>query len=286
MEFSVPDAFLAAPRKSITLLGMSGVGKTFLASLLKEAGWFHYGVDYRIASRYMGEAIASWIQAQAFQNPFLKGLWRRGALSIAPVCGPSNIVVLSEYLGKPGNPDLGGLPFEEYVIRQGEHRVAEGAAMGDFSLFADRARTIGGYEHCVCDTSGSLCEIVDPNDPNDPILKDVAAHSLLLYIRGTPDHLEALLGRFQKSPKPIYYHPPLLRDLWATYLTEQGVEERGVVPDAFAVWAFEKLLSHRLPRYESIAKNWGYTIAMEDLAGVSSAPDVMDLISKSICDAH
>ena len=38
-------AFWKSPRKAITLLGMSGVGKTTLASRLPRQTWFHYSGD-------------------------------------------------------------------------------------------------------------------------------------------------------------------------------------------------------------------------------------------------
>ena len=50
-------AFWKSPRKAITLLGMSGVGKTTLASRLPRQTWFHYSGDYRIGTRYLDEPI-------------------------------------------------------------------------------------------------------------------------------------------------------------------------------------------------------------------------------------
>ncbi|MEK7840384.1 MAG: ATPase, partial [Pseudomonadota bacterium] len=40
--------FKAWEHKSITLLGMSGVGKTRLAMRLRRKNWFHFAGDYRI----------------------------------------------------------------------------------------------------------------------------------------------------------------------------------------------------------------------------------------------
>ena len=51
--------WLAAPNKRVVLFGMSGLGKTWLSSMLRASGtWFHYSIDYRIGTRYMGEYIA------------------------------------------------------------------------------------------------------------------------------------------------------------------------------------------------------------------------------------
>ncbi len=53
MLYSSGDAFRQDAHKSITLLGMSGVGKTMLADRLPKAEWFHYSADYRIGTKYL-----------------------------------------------------------------------------------------------------------------------------------------------------------------------------------------------------------------------------------------
>ena len=57
--------FVAWPRKAITLLGMSGVGKTTLAYKLPKSQWFHYSGDYRIGTKYLAEPILDNIKQQA-----------------------------------------------------------------------------------------------------------------------------------------------------------------------------------------------------------------------------
>jgi hypothetical protein len=49
--------------------------------------------------------------------------------------------------------------------RQEQHREAEIAATLDTARFIERAEEIYGYRHFVCDTSGSICEVVDPTIP-------------------------------------------------------------------------------------------------------------------------
>ena len=56
MIYQTPDAYLEAPQKAVALFGMSGLGKTRIAAMLRdEDDWFHYSIDYRIGTRYMGE---------------------------------------------------------------------------------------------------------------------------------------------------------------------------------------------------------------------------------------
>ncbi|MGI9309642.1 MAG: ATPase, partial [Gammaproteobacteria bacterium] len=43
--------FMNWPHKAVTLLGMSGVGKTTLANKIPKSSWFHYSGDYRIGTK-------------------------------------------------------------------------------------------------------------------------------------------------------------------------------------------------------------------------------------------
>ena len=270
--------YLAAPKKAVALFGMSGLGKTTTARLLRESGgWFHYSVDYRIGTRYMGEHIADNFKRAAMQVPFLRELLLSDSVYIASNLTFENLAPLSTYLGKPGDPAKGGIPFEEYVRRQRQHRDAEISAMLDTVHFIRRADELYRYPHFLCDTSGSLCEVVDPGDPQDPVLSVLSQHLLLVQRRGTEADAEELARRFDRDPKPMYYPEPFLRESWAAYLTEKGVPEdsaeNGVDPDDFIRWGFRRLVTHRLPRYDAIAANWGIAVPAERIAEIESAAD-------------
>ena len=64
-----------------------------------------------------------------------------------------------------------------------------------------------------------------------------------------------------------------------------GLEFQDVDPDGFAVWGFEQLLHHRIPLYETIARNFGYVVEMEDIPALAAQADFTGLISR-IIDAH
>ena len=132
MIYADADEWRDATRKRVTLFGMSGLGKTRLSAMLRdEAGWFHYSVDFRIGTRYMGEHIVDNFKREAMRNPFLRELLRTDSIYIASNITFQNLAPLSTYLGKPGDPDKGGIPFDEYLHRQRQHRAAEIAASRD-----------------------------------------------------------------------------------------------------------------------------------------------------------
>ncbi len=283
MFYSTPRDWTEATRKRVTLFGMSGLGKTRLSGMLREeASWFHYSVDLRIGTRYMGEHIVDNFKREAMRNPFLRELLMSDSIYIASNITFQNLAPLSTYLGKPGDPALGGILFSEYLNRQRQHRVAEIAATRDALSFIDRARDIYGYDHFVCDTSGSLCEVVDPWDPKDPVLRDLAKSTLLIWIRGTSDHLDELAARFDRAPKPMYYPEDFLKRLWDEFCAENDVPPESVDPDAFIRHGFRALMSHRLPIYRAMAENWGVTVDAAEVAAIRDPRDFDTLVATAI----
>ncbi|MEO0680269.1 MAG: ATPase [Pseudomonadota bacterium] len=277
------DEFLSAPRKAVAFIGMSGVGKTRLASLLRDEGdWFHYSVDYRIGTRYLGERIADDFKREAMKNPVLRELLRSDSLRISSKLSFHNLTPLSTWLGKPGDPAQGGIPFDDYVQRQRQHREAEIAAMLDARAFIGRATELYDYANFVCDTSGSICEVVDPHDPRDPVLNAMGRAMLPVYIRGTEAHEAALKARFDRAPKPIYYQEAMLHAFWAEYREQTGDAEDAVDPDAFIRWGFARQIAHRRPLYQAIADKWGVTVEADAMAAAEGPDAVVAAIAEGL----
>ena len=283
MLFRSAEEFVRAPRRAVTVFGMSGVGKTRLAALLRESQWFHYSVDYRIGTRHMGEYIVDNFKAEAMKVPFLRDLLRTDSIKIGSNIRFSNLDPLSTYLGRPGNPDLGGLPLPEYQRRQAQHAAGEILALQEVPRFIERAHDLYGYDNFVADTGGSLIEVVDPENPDDPVIRTLAASTVLLYIRGTEADTTELVNRFVANPKPMYYRPDFLKRKWAEFKKLNRVRsDADVDPGAFGAWGYEALLHDRLPRYQALADGFGYTVDAADVATVRDGDEFIDLMATAI----
>jgi len=282
MIYTSGQHYLSAPKKRVLLFGMSGLGKTHLSNMLRDgAAYFHYSVDYRIGTRYMGEFISDNFKREAMKVPLLRELMMTDSVYIASNITFDNLAPLSTYLGKPGNPAQGGVDFAEYQHRQGQHAAAEIAAMLDVPRFIARAQDIYDYQHFVCDTSGSICEVVDADDANDPVMTALSQNLLLVWIKGSDAHKAELTRRFDRAPKPIYYNPDFLQTLWDEYLAQQNKPADRVDPDAFLRFGYARLLDHRQPRYAAMAR-WGVTVTAEAVAAVHSPADFDALIAAAL----
>ena len=270
------------PGNPIAVLGMSGVGKTQIAAMMRrDADWFHYSVDYRIGTRYLGEAIVDEFKREAMKTPMLRDMLLSDSIYISSNITFENLAPLSTWLGKPGDPAKGGIPFAEYLRRQRAHRDAEIRALTDTPQFVEKAKTIYGYNHFICDTGGSICEVVEPDDMDDPVLTSLSETCLIVYIKGDDAHKEALKERFDKAPKPMYYNEAFLKQCWTDYLTETGEAENRVDPDAFIRWGFARLIDWRAPRYQAIADNWGVTISAKELESVRTPEAFLAVVERA-----
>ncbi len=272
-----------ASARRVLMFGMSGLGKTYLAGLMRDAGgWFHYSIDYRIGTRYMGELIADNFKREAMKVPLLRELLLTDSVYITSNITFTNLAPLSTYLGKPGDPEKGGLPFDEYRRRQDEHRAAEISALLDTPHFIRRAEEIYGIADFMCDSGGSICEVVDPDDPEDPVLTTLSDNLLMVWIEGTEAHTDELVRRFDRAPKPMYYQPEFLETAWAEYLKLKNVTEEAVDPDDFVRWTYARALAHRRPRYAAMAAKWGVSVTAEEVQAVKTAEDFDDMIARAL----
>jgi len=277
LKFTV-DEFRAWENKCVTLLGMSGVGKTYLSTLLRSQDWFHYSVDYRIGTRYLDEHILDLIKTQAMQVPFLRDLLRRDWIFVRNNIKVDDLGPVLSFIGKLGNPERGGLPLVEFKRRQALYQDAEIRAMQDLPSFVRKAQEIYGYRHLVNDVGGSLCELEEP-----AVIDLLARHSLILYILVPAEDEAMLIARAQADPKPLYYRPEFLEAAVRDYLALHRLEFVAEVdPDDFTLWVFPRLFHARVPRYEAIAHPHGYTVDTVEVAQVRDEQDFLSLLEQAI----
>ena len=278
MKFSI-DEFRAWNNKKVTLLGMSGVGKTYLSTLLCGHNWFHYSGDYRIGTRYLDEPILDLIKQQAMQILFLRDLLRRDWIYIRNNIRVDDLGPVLSFVGKLGDPERGGVALDEFSRRQAAYRDAEIAAMRDVPEFIRKAQEIYGYRHFVNDVGGSLCELDEPS-----VIDLLVEHTLILYIQVTDQEEEQkLIERAQSDPKPLYYRPDFLKEQLAIYLQENNLDYAAEMdPDEFTRWVFPRLFHSRVPRYEAIAKPYGYTVTSREVAQVRDEADFLQLLETVI----
>ena len=270
--------FIDWPNKAVTLLGMSGVGKTTLANSLPKSKWFHYSGDYRIGTKYLAEPILDNIKRQAMQVDFLRDLLRSDSIYIASNITVHNLVSVATFLGKIGSVDSGGLSVEEFKERQRLHRSAEIGAMRDVAQFIEKAKKIYGYKHFINDAGGSICELDD-----ERTIEILAEHTLILYLSTDEAMEKKMIQRAIDDPKPMYYQEDFLDQQLSLYLAEVGLSDPGeIVPDDFVRWIFPRHVEHRRPKYQAIADAFGYTIDARAAEKVEGDSDFLELIAHAL----
>ena len=267
--------FTTWDKKAITLLGMSGVGKTRLACMLRKHHWFHYSGDYRIGTRYLDESILDNIKQKLMHIPFLKDLMRSDSLHLRNNITVDNLNPVSTFLGKLGNPEEEGLGLAEFKRRQELHRQAEIATMKDVPEFIQKAHHVYGYDHFINDAGGSLCELDDPD-----VLKTLYDNTLILYIKASKSDEKELIKRAEHTPKPLYYRESFLDEELSVYMSEKHLDYVALIdPDDFVRWVFPHLFYSRIPRYEAMAEQYGHIITTEEVAEVQNEKDFLQLIA-------
>lgn len=229
-------------QKKITLLGMSGVGKTYLSCLMAKWGWFHYSCDYEIGARFLRSELDGDVSFE-------------------------NLSALSRYIGKLGNPDKGGLRLDEFKRRQKAYYDAEVASLNEVADLSEK------HQKFVNDSTGSLCEIED-----EKLMERLGNSTLFVYIKANEEDERAVLQRAQDYPKPLFFPPSKFHEWLEEYLDDQDVND--IEPDSFARWVFPKLFASRLPKYQKLADKYGVTVQSSDLRSVQNEEDFLKIINQ------
>ena len=263
--------------KSITLLGMSGVGKTTLANKLPKSKWFHYSGDYRIGTKYLEEPILDNIKEKAMNVPFLAELLKSDSIYISSNITVDNLMPISSFLGKIGDPNKGGLSTDEFLRRQKLHMDAEMKAMRDVPEFIKKSQRIYNYDHFINDAGGSICELYGTKS-----MDTLIENTLILYIEADSSIRDELIKRATNNPKPMFYTKEFLDEHLGIYTSEKNIGQDAMDPDDFVRWVFPKLLDYRKDKYEKIASEYGYTISATQMNDVNDESQFLNLIEKAI----
>ena len=244
--------------KRFALLGMSGLGKTFISrKLVNKDRWSHYSVDYEIG----------------------KLLFKKQHKNLLDGFEIGNLTNLSNFLGKPGSQSLGGISFSDYLKRQQLHRDAEIKATLNASLLVENSPELS---HFMCDTSGSICELVNPLDENDKILSSLSKNFLIICLEAPDTMYQVLIDRFLAKPKPMYYEENFLNSLWQRFRDDTSTICDEINPDDFMIYGFKALIERRKAIFDTISKNWGISLNFEQLREVKCAADLIEAIECAI----
>ena len=244
--------------KRYALLGMSGLGKTFISRKLENKDrWSHYSVDYEIG----------------------KLLFKNQHKHLLDGFEIGNLTNLSNFLGKPGSRSRGGILFSEYLKRQQLHRDAEIKATLNASSLVERSPELS---HFMCDTSGSICELVNPQDENDKILSSLSKNFLIICLEAPDTMYQVLIDRFLAKPKPMYYEENFLHSLWKSFRDDTLTTCDEINPDDFMIYGFKALIKRRKAIFDTISKNWGISLNFEQLRDVKCAADLIGAIESAI----
>jgi hypothetical protein len=206
----------------------------------------------------------------------MRELLRSDSIQIRNNLSVDNLSPVSTFLGKLGNSEQGGLGLSEFKYRQELHRQAEIAAMKDVPEFIEKANYIFGYDNFINDAGGSLCELEDPK-----VLETLAEHTLILYIKTSKADEKELIQRAEDAPKPLYFREAFLDEQLSVYMDEKKLRFVAMIePDDFARWVFPRLFNSRIPRYEAIAKQYGYAITTKEVKAIECEQDFLTLVEK------
>ena len=270
--------FRSQKNKRLTLLGMSGVGKTHLAKLIGENGdWYHFSGDYHIGATYLKDEIINNISKKMKQDPWLQNLLDNQSISVNSQVTFDNLEPISAFLGKVGNPEEGGLAIDEFIRRQGLFLEAEIKAMYDVPSFIKQSQQ-SGYDNFINDAGGSLCELGDKK-----LYQLLAKNTLIVYIKTNKAAERMLIERSKNQPKPVYYHPDFFETALQAFLEKNNLDYVAQIsPDAFVRWVFPRLVEDRLEKYQGLAGQYGCTIKSDDLYLCHSSDDVINLIAGAL----
>lgn len=279
MKYQSSKDYLDSENKKLVLIGLSGVGKTTLANILSDEGWEQYSIDYHIGNKFLSDEIHELFEKSKTNKDFMdKAIARNSVDSITkkPVITKSNLYPISAYVSMVGRQDEGGLSELEFRNRLKNHLSAEVAATLEMIKTGLDTKT-----NFICDASGSLCEIVDP-EAEDLILNALSDFTVV-YIESNQEHDQLLVDRQKQDPKPLYYRQEFLDEHIPAYANERQISSIDEAdPGDVGGWMLPRLIQARRKRYDKIINRLGYKVPMQEVTNIKSGNELNQLIAKAI----
>ncbi len=259
----------------ITLVGMSGCGKTSLSQKLAMENFFHYSIDYEIAHTHLREKIRqSVIEKIKTQSIFFKELYEKFAIKLDLSLTFDDLEVIATFV-IPMNEN-GKIPLGIFLEHQELYKKAELLATMEFFPKAKIAFKNYGILGFINDTTGSICEIVLENDELIDILKN---RTKVVYLQTDESHKQMLISRSREKVKPILYNRKFLMENLREYYNSESFLPEFEIEKEFFLWLFPRLVDFRQKNYEElIQRTNGIKIDVSILNKVNNANDLMNLI--------
>lgn len=282
--------FLRNSQLKLLLIGMSGVGKTYLSTVLSK-NQKHYSVDYLIGAKYLTQEISDSINKELKTNPYIEDLLNNQALKTEVSISSDNLCALSFYIGLFGSKQKNGLPLGEFVRRQKLYLESERKVMFDLIT------TIENKNSVIVDTTGSFCELFSyPIDFSDPLIKMLRDDFLVIYLEADNQLNETLIQRQRQAPKPMCYEPDFFQSQLQEYCKINNIEysksslskfqNDNIDPKDFSMFVFRKCIHYRKHKYQQIADFTGITIPAKQTSNIDSSSQFYDLVAKTIDEFH
>ncbi len=248
------SSFWKPQKKAVTLMGMSGMGKTYMSCQLADWGWRHYSCDYEIATKYLRTELG--LEGQEVSM--------------------DDIRKLSDFVGQMGDESKGGLPLGEFRRRQQMYYDSEVKALQNAIKEAQDCRA-----NFVNDSTGSICEIED-----EDLIADVCRTTLLVYIEASKEEEAEVLQRARDYPKPLFFPAAFFEEKLDEYMRENVVATPDAVdPSDFSRWVFPHLFAARKPKYLRLAREYGVTIPSSAFKNIRGEDDFIALVEGALREA-
>jgi hypothetical protein len=113
--------------------------------------------------------------------------------------------------------------------------------------------------------------------------RHIRQNTLIIYIKIPPTLEQTIIERAKTDPKPLYYREAFLDEKLAEFLSLKNYASTDVMPpDEFVTWVFPELFKSRIPRYQAIADEYGYTVDAHDVAKVTNEADFIKLVTDAL----